>query len=190
MKNTLFIALLLGVASVSAQSNGPQHVIKVNPLGFFVGQYHMGYEHALNDKFSVQLSAGLITGNGTSSSTDPITLETTTVTYKRVGYIAIPEVRFYPSGDACDGFYIGALGRFRSVTQSIGGVDWFARTANGAAAVLGFQWYGDGVTVDAFIGPQIKTTTTDWFDESIEEDAPLFSGGNGVRLGVNIGFGW
>ncbi|PCJ80341.1 MAG: hypothetical protein COA49_08890 [Bacteroidetes bacterium] len=190
MKNTFFISFLLIVTSISAQSKGPQHVIKVNPLGFFAGQYHMGYEHAINDKFSVQLSAGLITGNGTTSSIDPITLETNIITYKRVGYIVIPEVRFYPSGDACDGFYIGALGRFRSVTQSIDGSDWFARTANGAAAVLGFQWYGDGVLVDAFVGPQFKNVTTNWFDESVEEDEPLFGGGNGVRLGVNIGFGW
>lgn len=66
----------------------------------------MGYEHALNDKFSVQLSAGLIAGSGSIFTTDTVTLETTTVTYKRSGYIAIPEVRFYPKGNACEGFYL------------------------------------------------------------------------------------
>lgn len=44
--------------------------------------------------------------------------------------------------------------------------------------------------VYAFLGPQFKDVTTDWFDSSFEEDEPIFDGGNGVRFGVNIGFGW
>ena len=190
MKNTLLIALLLCTTAVSAQSDGPKHVVKVNPIGFFAGQYQMGYEHALNDKFTVQLSAGLITGSGSTFTTDTATLVTTTVTYKRSGYIVIPEVRFYPKGSACEGFYLGVLGRFRSVNQSVDGVDWFSRSANGAAAVLGYHWYGDGIMVDVFLGPQFKDVTTDWFDSSFEEDEPIFDGGNGIRFGVNIGFGW
>ena len=38
------------------------HVAKTNPFGLFASQYQLGYEHGLNDNFSVQLSAGFMGG--------------------------------------------------------------------------------------------------------------------------------
>ena len=59
-----------------AQSNGPAHVIKTNPFGLFLGQYQLGYEHALSDNFSVQLSAGMISGELTASDSNSVELIT------------------------------------------------------------------------------------------------------------------
>ena len=73
-----------------AQSNGPAHVIKTNPLGLLLGQYQLGYEHALSDKFSVQMSAGMIFGELTAYDSSSVDL----VTASRSGFILIPEVRF------------------------------------------------------------------------------------------------
>jgi len=188
MKKFLFAACAaLMSLTVSAQQNA--HAVKANPLGFFAGQYQFGYEHALNDNFSVQLSAGFI--GGTSEGTLYVdSVEVATETYKKTGFIAIPEVRWYPGGNACEGFYIAALGRFRSAT-TVNDTDEviLERNANGGAVVLGYQKANDGYMVDFFIGPQYKSVIS---SGTLEEASSFFTSDNpmGVRLGVNIGFGW
>lgn len=188
MKKTALAAFAaLVCVTMSAQQN--THAVKANPLGFFAGQYQFGYEHALNDNFSVQLSAGFI--GGTSEGTLTVdSVEVASETYKKTGFIAIPEVRWYPGGSACEGFYVAALGRFRSAT-TVNDSDEviLERTANGAALVLGYQKANDGYMVDFFIGPQYKTVSS---AGTLEEASSFFTSDNpmGVRLGVNIGFGW
>jgi len=189
MKNTLLVALFFCAGALMAQSNGPTQVVKTNPFGLMAGQYQLGYERALADNFSVQMSAGMIVGG--FSVTDTTTNEI--LTSSKSGFILIPEARFYPGGDACEGLYIGALGRYRTVTRAVNDVDWFTRTAIGAAAVIGYQYYGDGVMIDVFIGPQFKNVEDEYFDGSFEEEESLFDlggSGTGVRFGINIGFGW
>tara|TARA_B100000780_G_scaffold61560_1_gene39718 strand:+ start:6330 stop:6899 length:570 start_codon:yes stop_codon:yes gene_type:complete len=189
MKNIFLITLFLCSTSLSAQSDGPGQVVKANPFGFFAGQYQIGYEQALTEQFSLQLSAGIMTGSG--SADDPTSNET--LTANRFGFIVMPEFRFYPGGNACEGFYIAALARYRTVKWEIEGDEWFNRNVLGAAAVLGYQWYGDGLMVDMFLGPQVKSISTDLFDETVsEQDQSLFPEGDGigVRFGMNVGFGW
>ncbi|MGY8884186.1 MAG: DUF3575 domain-containing protein [Flavobacteriales bacterium] len=186
MKNIVLFFLLFCAGSLMAQSNGPAHVIKTNPLGLLLGQYQLGYEHALSDKFSVQMSAGMIVGELTAYDSTSFEF----VTASRSGFIVIPEVRFYPGKKACEGFYLAAVARFRSESVDISEIPFYTRNATGAALVFGYQYYGDGVMVDVFLGPQFKQVDTKWFDESISEEEPLFNGGNGVRFGVNVGFGW
>jgi len=188
MKNTLLVALLFCAGALMAQSDGPVQVVKTNPFGLMAGQYQLGYERALSDNFSVQMSAGMIVGG--FSVTDSLMNEYSS---SKAGFIIIPEVRFYPGGNACEGLYIAALGRYRTVTRAVDGVDWYNRTAIGAAAVIGYQYYGDGVMIDLFMGPQFKNVEDEYFDGSFEEDESLFTlggSGTGVRFGVNIGFGW
>ena len=189
MKNTLLFALFFCAGALMAQSNGPAQAVKTNPFGLMAGQYQLGYEHQLSDNFSIQMSAGMIVGG--FSVTDTTTNEI--YTSSKSGFIIIPEMRFYPGGDACEGLYIAALGRYRTVTRAVDGVDWYSRTAIGAAAVIGYQYYGDGVMIDLFLGPQFKNVEDEYFDGSFEEEESLFTlggGGTGVRFGVNIGFGW
>ena len=188
MKKFMFAACAaLMSLTMSAQQN--THAVKANPLGFFVGQYQLGYEHALNDNFSVQLSAGFI-GGTTEGSLTVDSVEVSSEAYKKTGFIAIPEVRWYPGGSACEGFYIAALGRFRSAT-TVNETDdvLLERSANGAAVVLGYQKATDGYMVDFFIGPQYKVVSS---EGSLEAASSFFTSDDpmGVRLGVNVGFGW
>jgi len=186
MKNTLLIALLFCAGALMAQSDGPAFVVKTNPFGLLLGQYQLGYEHALSDNFSVQMSAGIIVGELTAMDSTSVD----GVTASRSGFILIPEVRFYPGKDACEGLYIAAVVRYRSESVDINNDPWYTRNAMGAAAVIGYQYYGDGVMVDVFLGPQFKYVNTEWHDVAFAEEEPLFPGGNGVRFGVNIGFGF
>ena len=188
MKKFMFAACAaLMSLTMSAQQN--TQAVKTNPLGFFVGQYQVAYERALSDNFSVQLSAGFIGGTSEGTLVGD-SLEITTETYNKTGFIAIPEVRWYPGGSACEGFYIAALGRFRSATTVNESDDVILeRTANGAAVVLGYQRATDGYMVDFFVGPQYKAVTS---AGTFEEASSFFTSDNpmGVRVGVNLGFGW
>ena len=173
--------------TMSAQQN--TQAVKTNPLGFFAGQYQVAYERALNDNFSVQLSAGFIGGTSEGTLVSD-SLEVSTETYNKTGFIAIPEVRWYPGGSACEGFYIAALGRFRSATTVNESDDVILeRAANGAAVVLGYQRATDGYMVDFFVGPQYKAVKS---AGTLEEASSFFTSDNpmGVRVGVNLGFGW
>ena len=188
MKKFMFAACAaLMSLTMSAQQN--TQAVKTNPLGFFAGQYQVAYERALNDNFSVQLSAGFIGGTSEGTLVGD-SLEITTETYNKTGFIAIPEVRWYPGGSACEGFYIAALGRLRSATTvNESGDVILERTANGAAVVLGYQRATDGYMVDFFVGPQYKAVTS---AGTLEEASSFFTSDNpmGVRVGVNLGFGW
>ena len=188
MKKFMFAACAaLMSLTMSAQQN--TQAVKTNPLGFFAGQYQVAYERALNDNFSVQLSAGFIGGTSEGTLVSD-SLEVSTETYNKTGFIAIPEVRWYPGGSACEGFYIAALGRFRSATTVNESDDIILeRTANGAAVVLGYQRATDGYMVDFFVGPQYKAVTS---AGTLEEASSFFTSDNpmGVRVGVNLGFGW
>ena len=194
MKNIFLIVLFLFATSLSAQSDGPGQVVKANPFGFIVGQYQFGYEHALTDQLSVQMSAGILTGSiSVNQTVDGDTTSTAILTSSRLGLIVIPEFRYYPGGNSCEGFYIAALARYRNVKQTVDGDDWYKKNVLGASAVLGYQWYGDGLMIDMFFGPQFKNVSIELFDESLlEQETPLFPEGDGigVRFGVNVGFGW
>jgi len=194
MKNIFLISLFLCATSLSAQSDGPGQVVKANPFGFIVGQYQFGYEHALTDHLSAQMSAGILTGSiSVNQTVDGDTTSTAILTSSRLGLIVIPEFRFYPGGNSCEGFYIAALARYRNVKQTVDGDDWYKKNVLGASAVLGYQWYGDGLMIDMFFGPQFKNVSIELFDESLlEQETPLFPEGDGigVRFGVNVGLGW
>jgi hypothetical protein len=186
MKKFLFAACAaLMSLTLSAQQN--THAVKANPLGFFVGQYQFGYEHSLCYNVSFQLSAGFI--GGTSEVIFSVDSAAATATYKKKGFIAIPEVRWYPGGNACEGFYVAMVRRFRRATSIDGTVVLLERIADGNAVVLGYQKANDGYMMDFFIGPQYKSVSS---SGTLEEASSFFTSDNpmGVRLGVNIGFGW
>jgi hypothetical protein len=185
LKNHLLILLFLFTTSLSAQSDGPGIVIKTNPFGFFQDQYQLGVELALTEKLSVQMAAGLMAGSG--FSIDSISMET--LTSQLSGFILIPEIRFYPGGNTCEGLYLGAVASFRTDTWTVSGNDWYTKNSKGVAAVLGYQWYGEGLILDLFLGPQFKSESTEMFDEYLSEVDPRFVGVNGLRFGINVGFG-
>ena len=186
-KTAVLAALTWAAASVTSAQQ-VTHVAKTNPFGLFASQYQLGYEHGLNDNFSVQLSAGIMGGTGESVDLDdPLSLNM--VSTQRTGFIAIPEVRWYPGASACEGFYLALAGRYRT-SQTLDEDDnvRLDRLAVGGALLLGFQRLSDGYAVDFFLGPQYKTV-----DASGDLDVSGFFNNDdnvGVRVGVNLGFGW
>ena len=90
---TAAVAALTWAAASVTSAQQVTHVAKTNPFGLFASQYQLGYEHGLNDNFSVQLSAGFMGGTGEASDLDdPLSLNT--VSTQRTGFIAVPEVRW------------------------------------------------------------------------------------------------
>ena len=185
---TAAVAALTWVAASETSAQQVTHVAKTNPIGLFASQYQLGYEHGLNDNFSVQLSAGFMGGSGEALDLDdPASLNM--VSTQRTGFIAIPEVRWYPGASACEGFYLALAGRYRT-SQTVDADDnvRLDRSAVGGALLLGFQRLSDGYAVDFFLGPQYKTV-----DSSGDLDVSgIFNNDDnvGVRLGLNLGFGW
>lgn len=180
---TAAVAALTWAAASVTSAQQVTHVAKTNPLGLFASQYQLGYEHGLNDNFSVQLSAGFMGGSleiedGSSNS----------VLGQRSGFIAIPEARWYPGFSACEGFYLALAGRYRATKVVDGDGDEVGdRTAVGGALLLGFQRLSDGYAVDFFLGPQYKTVDT---SGNASGGSFINDDNVGVRFGVNLGFGW
>tara|TARA_Y100000385_G_C12927455_1_gene565271 strand:- start:142 stop:732 length:591 start_codon:yes stop_codon:yes gene_type:complete len=193
IKRLRFLGLCLMCAALSQAQSDYTHVVKFNPIGILANQYQLAYEHALNDHFSVQLSAGIMTGTAELSATDSTgTIQGSLVASKRSGFIVIPEARWYPKGTACKGVYLALAGRFRSVsnTNEESGDVLLKRTANGGALLFGYQSQSD-IAWEFFIGPQIKIVNEE-SDYDDDNSSGLFgeSDGVGLRFGVNFGVGW
>ena len=89
---------------------------------------------------------------------DPLSLNM--VSTQRTGFIAIPEVRWYPGASACEGFYLALAGRYRT-SQTLDEDDnvRLDRSAVGGALLLGFQRLSDGYAVDFFSDRSTKRWT-------------------------------
>lgn len=187
MKKLFWIALLSGTTLFAQQRyghNSSTGLIKTNPLGVFVGQYQMAYEHTLTDHITLQLSLGYIGGSGESGSAS---LDGKNYSYdiESSGFIAIPEVRYYFKGDAPEGFYMAALARYRhkekDLTDSSNGTEGIdqnlSRTktikAVGGGAVLGYQWImNNGFVLDLFSGFTFKNRTVTYTYNNSALNAP------------------
>lgn len=213
-KITLLL-LLLSITAMQAQkrhrgsrNNGPEfkNAIRINTLPAMVGQYQLTYERALNDRFSIGLSPGYISRDGSISVNDvQITKSMTT------GFIVIPEGKFYFKETFDDGFYAGAFIRYKNLNTNYtdldgGTYDWsykLNRSVIGGGVCLGYHYtISDRISMDYFIGPHYKSvsTKTTFNNPGItENDLPEFDGsffdktfaektGVGVRMGFNIGF--
>ena len=191
-KPYLTLLFLLAFTTTAFTQTFPTNVVKTNPFGFFVGQYQFGYEAALTDNISMQVQAGVLAGSGDASLIDS-TGNTITAQISRSGFILIPEVRYYPSWSACEGFYIAASGRFRRAKAKIEEELLYERNVSGGAVTIGYQMNKNGFIIDSFIGAQIKNVDTDWFDQDTSESTTgLFgdSTGAGVRFGISLGYGF
>lgn len=179
----LFIFCALAVAlHAQKTANDKLSVVKFNALGVLGGQYQLAYERAVAPKLSLQLSAGYLAGSSEGSSLS------TNAKYenKRTGYILIPEVRFYPGGNAAKGFFIAGFGRFRNANNTLtdngtgdtGIAQNLSRkkvtTTIGGGATIGYQWIRKGgFSFDIYAGLGYKTrkTTTTYDKASLNEAA-------------------
>ena len=196
MKRTflLMAVLAMGAFSLQAQEQEGTGVIKSNPFGWFAGQFQFGYEHFLSEKLSVQVMPGVIFSNTTvTQGASLFVLESFDAT--RLGFIVVPEVRYYLGDVAPDGLYIAPFGRLRTVKTTVDQDDASTRTRTsiGGGFVLGYQYQlANGLTGEVFLGPQFKSSTTEYTGnfESYEDLNLDDTDDTGIRFGLTIGLGW
>lgn len=191
MKKVFIAAALLvaGLMGNEATAQVQNNSLKVNAVGMFAGQYQLAYERALNDKFTVQLSGGIVNRSwklnwGSGSSTQ-----------KDGGFVVIPEARYYFK-ESMQGLYAGAFARYKNGTTTMTDMDGqktfeATRSAVGGGAVLGYQFLiADRLLFDLFAGPQFKSASSKTTIGSQEDGTNLKgdSSGVGARIGLNIGF--
>ena len=197
----LSIILIVSIIPLVSYAQFKNNAIKLNPFGLFAGQYQLGYERALNEKFSLQLSGGIISNTRKISTSSDGTTSSETK-HKTLGFIAIPEARYYFK-ESLEGVYLGAFGRYRSTeidvdkfTHSTNTTDLkkYTRNVIGGGLLAGYQLNTEGVVLDIFMGPQFKDVTTKQIsgDEETFSFFGLFSSRRdsrvGVRFGVNLGY--
>lgn len=168
-KSLLLIAVLLTASTLKAQEE--KNVIKTDIISPLFGRYQLAYERVLAPNLSVQLSAGVlfrkIEGSTIIGGTDY------SYTNKNSGFIAIPEVRYYPWGRAPRNFFISGFGRVRMANNNLtdqgtgttGIVQDLSRnravTTIGGGSAIGFQWISSGgFSFDIFAGAHYKSRTT------------------------------
>ena len=193
MKHLLLILFLGCFAALPAQEG--VGVIKTNPFGWFAVQYQFGYEHFLSEKTSVQLLPGGIYSMGTVSINDSLAGFFEDYGATRVGFIVVPEFRYYLGDVAPDGLYVAPFGRLRSVKTTVDEDPMSTKTRRsiGGGFVLGFQYQlANGLTGEIFLGPQFKSTDSIYTGSYEQYDDLGFdddSDNTGIRFGLTIGIG-
>ena len=190
----LLAAFMVGVVLSSAgQEVSDRGWIKTNPFGLFVGQFQFGFERPVTDRVSVQLTGGAVRSSlelNTDDLESLLSINTSLNAVDWIGFLAMPEVRYYLSENrgVGHGFYLGAFARARSIqrTMTTNFVGVQHRTAVGAGGVIGGQFtISEHVRGDFFLGPQIKSTTTTFGEHFVYAEEEWLPG---VRFGMNFCF--
>jgi hypothetical protein len=179
-KLLLSLAVLAGSASMaSAQSS---NAIKANIFSPIVRTGSFFFEHKVSDNNSAQLGF-FFTGFSVSDT-------------KFSGFGLTPEYRFYLSGEAMDGFYVGPYLRYQNFTitddmTAYGGSKSEASLSTiGGGVSLGRQWmFKNRFTLDPFLGLGYSAGSLKAKGSANEEE---FSGvgnfkGFGLRTGLTVG---
>ena len=186
--------VMVGVVLSSTGQDLPKRGwLKTNPFGLFVGQFQCGFERPVSDRFSVQLTGGVVRSSlelNTDDLESLLSINTTLNAVDWIGFVAMPEVRYYLSENmgVGKGFYIGAFARVRSIqrTMTTNFVGVQHRTAVGAGGVIGGRFtISEHVRGDLFLGPQIKSTTTTFGEHFVYAEEEWLPG---VRFGMNFCF--
>ena len=180
---------LAGEGIVHAQDNGGRMQIKTNPFGWFAGQFQVSVEKPFSKHASWQLTSGIVRSNlelNTSDLESLLGVRTSLNSVDWLGFVVMPEVRYYLSPEVMKGFYFGGFARVRAIQRTMvtnfTGVQ--RRTAVGAGFVLGGQFQmGKRVRGDLFLGPQVKSVTTNIGEHFVYGEEGWIPG---VRFGMNI----
>lgn len=178
MKKVLIIAAF---ALASLGINAQENVIKVNPLGLAFGAAELGYERALNDKSSLEVSLAYSSSDATFSSGE---------VEKATGFGAEGKYKLYfsSSKDAPRGWYAAPTVSYASssVDSSLGDTGKFSFF--GVGAIAGHQWiFGgrdSGFALDLNLGFQYISASTSGSITGISIDGVL------PRLGLALGYAW
>ncbi|GAB2969593.1 hypothetical protein GCM10027048_45590 [Hymenobacter coalescens] len=177
--------LVAGSGTAAAQQ---AHALKLNVFSPVIRTGSFFYEHKTGAHRSAQLGAAY-----------------TNIKYgytRRRGVTLTPEYRFYLTGDALDGFYLGPFVRFRGFKMSTevtrfddaGNPYQLARTGNsytlGGGVVAGRQWLlGDHITLDVYGGPSFSGSRFRFHQdaERLDFDNTGMFDGFGIRTGFTFG---
>lgn len=163
----------------------PQHLLKINPLSLLTLTTSFFYERAINEQMSGQL--------GFFYTFPGITIGHTS--YR--GFGLTPEFRYYVTGVAPNGFYVGPYLRYQHFTlKYLENGSQFdgqrgAFTSFGGGGLLGYQWvFGERVSLDAFFGLAISGFSIKADIPEVEKKFRLpIPGAVLPRFGLTLGIG-
>ncbi|MDJ1479441.1 DUF3575 domain-containing protein [Cytophagaceae bacterium YF14B1] len=185
--------------SSSASSDSPQNLIKINPLSLFTTTGSVFYEHVLSENTSMVLNLQYTLPRKASIFGTDILGENG----KLNRFAVAPEFRYYPSGTAPTGFYVGPFARYVNfsakgdITKEINGEQ---RTIHGKltqqtfslGCVIGGQWlFGDHISLDAYIGPYFSLGHLSVTQDLTEDDYNVPASINfpvWFRTGLTVGY--
>ncbi len=169
------LALVAYVGNVNAQENA----VKANPLGLIFGTAQFGYERAITEKTSVEISLAYASVSATVDNDDT----------KATGFGAEGKYKFYfsSSQQGIRGWYAAPTAGFNSAKATSGDregkLSWVA-----GGAVAGYQWVfggGDsGFALDLNFGAQYISAKTSGDIEGVTIDGIL------PKLGLSRGYAW
>lgn len=167
----LVIILTLSVANLQAQDDddneymGKTGIAKISVLGLLGGQYQFALEKKQTNYVTFQASLGLIAGNRTFTGyLDSAKTKSITFKGRKLGFIFIPEVRYYFRGNAAHGTYMAGLLRFRHsredqsdnaglINSNMASISRKqSLTSVGGGINIGYQKASGKVTLDLFAG--------------------------------------
>ncbi|RYY82563.1 MAG: DUF3575 domain-containing protein [Chitinophagaceae bacterium] len=180
MKKTI---LALGLAAVAFGAQAQKsNAIKANIFSPLVKSGSFFYERKISENKTAQIGVGF-TSWGKADET------------KLSGIFITPEFRFYLSGEAMNGFYVGPFLRYQNLkvvdkeAVAYGGTEDKA-TLNtfGGGVVIGRQWvFGNIVTFDIFGGPSYNVGKLKFEDGNGDATIPGAVNGFGARVGITLG---
>lgn len=198
MKKNLFVSALLLVlvfaafipASAQRRTTAAptrSTVLKVNVLSPFVLTASGFVEHAFSSQISGQFGAFT-----TGASVKGVDFE---------GHGFTPEVRYYISEQAPDGFYVAGYGRVLNYKLTVEDKDkgeTYEATYKpiGAGVAAGNQFiFNSGIALDLFLGVgvnggslNVKSGTNDDFDRGVLDYLNILGSGVRFRPGISLGY--
>ena len=150
-----------------------KNVVKINTLSLLVGTGSVFYERKLTDNASAQMGVGYLNYkfSGTTFS----------------GIFLTPEFRYYPKGNAIDGFYLAPYMRYNKYSLN-NGSDNADYTNVGGGALIGHQWISNsGFTMDLFFGGHYGSGKITGSSNGEPFDTDRFEGFR-IRVGFALGF--
>lgn len=180
MKKITWIATFVAIGLLLNNVSKAQNVVKVNYLSVALSTINVAYETPISDKSTVQLQGYYWLGGSLGD-----------VDYS--GYGITPEWRFYPGGEAPQGFFLAPYLRYQnwSIKSTVEGETYdqaeATSTSIGGGVVLGGQWiFGDLITLDVWGGPGYNSYDIS-YDVGEEGDISPRGEGFTVRFGSTVG---
>jgi|GEM_PF-219229 len=169
------------------EASGHNNLIKINPLSLVAATGSFAYERVINERMSGQLGFLFTRYSGRVTGGRPLT-----------GFAVTPELRYYLTGSAPQGFFVAPFLRYRR-TSLEGDVTVQGRTFDGTLRINNF---GGGVLVggqfllgerfsfEGFIGPTVTGRSYQFTEGTTERDydVPNFFSPVWFRTGITVGF--